>query len=429
MNIIERGRAFVESLRELAQRSAWEWRRCPHCGQTNTYCNGSYMRRPWSLAGRQRVRVQRHRCSSCGRSYSEQSSFLVTRSWYAREVRRMAVDQWQHTGSSLRRTAEWVRTLVGRQERWWLWQGGVRKDAQRERCSLGASTLHRWLDGAGRRAQQQVDGQLEGVGCSGKMGTDGLWVRLRGRSRRALLILMDSVSGLLYPPVVVAEEERAEGWRSLLARAQAAGLDLQGLRGLTSDGAHGLMAHLAQALSWVNQQRCVWHVWRNLGRALAQAVAQAVKGLSKEVARPMREQVRKELERLIHAVLDAPTYLQAEQALAQLMLYPWGAALGKMLYELLDRLFVYRLPEQRGLLRVTPEWVWRDFRLRLSHGRNHASDQRLERAALVWAIYHNFTPAQWRSERKRHYKHPGQSALQVAGASPGEISYLDALGV
>jgi hypothetical protein len=53
----------------------------------------------------------------------------------------------------------------------------------------------------------------------------------------------------------------------------------------------------------------------------------------------------------------------------------------------------------------------------------------LERAALVWAIYHNFEPAPWRSERKRHYRHPGLSPLHVAGVPPGKISYLDALGV
>jgi hypothetical protein len=82
-----------------------------------------------------------------------------------------------------------------------------------------------------------------------------------------------------------------------------------------------------------------------------------------------------------------------------------------------------------GMQRVAPEWCWRDFRLRLSRGRNHGSAIRLERAALVWAIYHNFTPAQYRSERKRQYRRPGQSALQVAGASPGEVSYLDALMV
>jgi len=53
----------------------------------------------------------------------------------------------------------------------------------------------------------------------------------------------------------------------------------------------------------------------------------------------------------------------------------------------------------------------------------------LERAAVLWALYHNFEPAQRRSERKRHYRHPGQSALQVAGVPPGQVSYLDALGI
>ena len=80
-------------------------------------------------------------------------------------------------------------------------------------------------------------------------------------------------------------------------------------------------------------------------------------------------------------------------------------------------------------MRVSPEWHWRDFRLRLSRGRNHGSPVRLERAALVWAIHRNFTPAQWRCERKRHYRYPGQSPLEVAGMAPDKISYLDALGV
>ncbi len=76
-----------------------------------------------------------------------------------------------------------------------------------------------------------------------------------------------------------------------------------------------------------------------------------------------------------------------------------------------------------------PEWCWRDFRLRLSQGRNHGPPARLERAALLWAVYRNFTPAQERSECKRHYRHPGQSPLAVAGVPPDEVSYLDALAV
>jgi len=45
--------------------------------------------------------------------------------------------------------------------------------------------------------------------------------------------------------------------------------------------------------------------------------------------------------------------------------------------------------------------------------------------ALVWAIYHNFTSAQWRSDRKRHRRRSGQSSLEAAGAAPEEISCSD----
>jgi hypothetical protein len=60
------------------------------------------------------VRVQRHWCYACGQSYSESSPFLVGGSRYARDVHRFAVDHWQHAGSSIRRTAELMRSLLGK---------------------------------------------------------------------------------------------------------------------------------------------------------------------------------------------------------------------------------------------------------------------------------------------------------------------------
>ena len=109
--------------------------------------------------------------------------------------------------------------------------------------------------------------------------------------------------------------------------------------------------------------------------------------------------------------------------------HPFGAACVPKLGPHLAAALVYRRPDNAGLRRVSPEWCWRDFRLRLGRGRNHLTDQRLERAALVWALYRNFEPAQRRCERKRHYRHPGQCPLAVAGVPPGDVSYLDALGV
>ena len=427
MNIIERGRAYLQSLQAQAKRTAWDWKQCPQCGSRLTIKNGSYQRRPWFLGRRETVRVQRHLCHACRRSYSEQSALLVRGSWYAREVHRCAIDHWQHLGTSLRRTAEVLRSWLGGQERWRLWR--PLDDERSERCYLAASTVHRWLDGAGRMAQASVDEQLTGISHTQTVGTDGLWAKLKGQAQRVVLLVVDSVSGLVYPPIVAQGEAAPGPWQRVFARAQQAGLDLDGLRGVTSDGAQGLLAYLRCGLAWVQQQRCVWHLWRNLGDELSQAASHAAEGLTGEAAEQARQQARNELSGLIHKIIDATSYESAEAALATLLGHPLGAAIGKLLNAQLDRVLVHLLNYYRGLPRVTPEWYWRDFRLRLSHGRNHRSDQRLERAALVWAIYHNFEPAQGRSERKRHYRHPGQSALAVAGAPPGQVSYLDALGV
>ena len=428
MNIIEQGKRFVQSLQELARRTVWEWRRCPHCGSTLTGKNGSYVRHPWFLDGRRTVRVQRHWCQECQRSYSEQNALLVRSSWYARDVHRCAIDHWQHVGSSLRRTAEWLRSWAGRQERWRVWRP-LDEGPGPVQCHLCASTVQRWLDGAGRTAQASLKGQLAGVGSSGQMGSDGLWARLRGGGKRVVLAVVDSVSGVVWPPVVATGEESEEGWRQLFERAKAAGLDLPGLFGVTSDGSHGLLAYLRGGLQWVSQQRCVWHLWRSLARELGQRASQAAQGLVGEAAQAAREQARRELGALIRGVLDATSYPQAETILAQLSAHRLGLGLAQALWDQLDAALVHLLPYNHGLLRVAPEWYWRDFCLRLSRGRNHGSEERLERASLVWAIYRNLTPAQWRSERKRHYRHPGLSPLAVAGASPGDISYLDALGV
>ena len=145
-------------MRELADRSAWDWKRCPQCGSRLTIKNGSYLRHPWFLGRRATVRVQRHLCHQCERTYSEQSARLVRGRWYAREVHRAAIDHWQHVGTSLRRTAELLRSWMGHQERWRLWR--PLDEEPSERCYLAASTVHRWLDGTGQVAQETMAGQL-----------------------------------------------------------------------------------------------------------------------------------------------------------------------------------------------------------------------------------------------------------------------------
>ena len=56
-----------------------------------------------------------------GLRYSETFADLAPGRWYTRSVQRYAIDGWLHLGSSLRRVAEWVRSVVGKQERWQIW--------------------------------------------------------------------------------------------------------------------------------------------------------------------------------------------------------------------------------------------------------------------------------------------------------------------
>jgi transposase-like protein len=429
MNIVERGRQFLHALRDLAGRSAWDWRRCPTCGATLTHKWGSYSRQPWFLSGRQTVVIPRHFCTVCRKTYSEQSALLVRGGWYSREVRRCTIDHWQHLGSSVRAIAEDLRSLRGHQERWLLWRPLDPVPDAAARCHLSASSVQRWLDLAGQTAQATVADQLEAVASSGQLATDGLWARLRGETRRVVLLLADSVTGVIWPPVVVAGEEAAEQWQRVFVRAQQAGVILEQIRGVTSDGAKGLACYLATTLTWVSHQRCVFHLWRSLASELTARMTEAAVGLVGAGAKHARREARRELVELLRAIFDAPTHLQAQNAFTRLAAHRGGQELARLIDEHLDEALVQLLEYNQGLGRTTPEWLWRDFRRRVSHGRNHGTDARLERAALLFALDHNFEPAQERSEHTRHYRHPGLCPLAVAGVSPNDISYLDALSV
>lgn len=412
MNIVGRARAFVESLAALAGRGCWGWRRCPHCGSRDTQRYGHYRRHPWTLRGQESLLVQRHLCRACGHTYGEGSARVGRRRRYGRDVQRLSLDQWCHLGNSLRRAACFVRSLIGHQERFLLWQPWATR-VQGPQCTLCASTLSRWLDEAGLRAKATIVGQLAGVRAEA-VAADGLWTRLHKGSKRVVLMLVDSASGLIFPPLIAKGEESEGPWARLFAGAQEAGLDAGNLRGVTSDWASGLVSFMRRSLPWPQHQRCLWHFWHGRIRPCLASV---------------EHDARQEVGALVAALMAAPSYEEAEALLVKLAAHPFGAQLAAEINDQFDHLFVHLLDYYHALSSVAPEWCWRDYRLRLSRGRNHGSVERLERAALVWAIYHNFTPAQRRSERQRTYRHPGLSPLEVAGLSPGNLTYLDALAV
>jgi len=333
-------------------------------------------------------------------------------------VRRSAIDRWQPLGTSTRRTAEVLRSWLGHQERWQVWRPLDPAPSDAQACHLSASTVERWLDRAGQTARAGVAEHPVGATGSGQRATDGLWARLRGGTKRVVLALVDTVTGVVWPPVVAAGEGTAAAWETLFQRAEQAGLVLSELRGIASDGATGLESYRRRALPWVSHQRCVFHLWRGLRAELANAVAAAATAAAdpgQAAARRAGTRARQALVGLIRSVYDASAEAEARAALAVLVAVHLDAAL------------VHRCGYNRGLGRASPAWLWRDFRLRSGHGRDHGAEQRLERAALLWAIYHNFQPAQDRSEPTRTYRHPGRAPLALAGLPPNDSSYLDAL--
>ena len=150
--------------------------------------------------------MQRHLCRACAKSYSEQSALLVRGSWYAREVHRSAVDHWQHRRMSLRRTAEFMRSWLGRQERWRLWRP-VAPTPPGEACIWPpVRSIAGWFAPAWRRRPRS---RAIAGSCPECRSGDG-WPLGPVAQRRnpVVLLFADSVTGLLWPPVVAAREDR-----------------------------------------------------------------------------------------------------------------------------------------------------------------------------------------------------------------------------
>lgn len=119
MGIIHNARAFVQGL--LSPRKPGRPGQCPHCGSTLTKKNGTYERTLRDLGGIRTIRVQRHRCCACGRTFSDDIPEIARHRWYTRRVQRKYLDLYVTIGGSLRRCADWLtaeitgrgRTLYG----------------------------------------------------------------------------------------------------------------------------------------------------------------------------------------------------------------------------------------------------------------------------------------------------------------------------
>ena len=273
MNIIERGRAFLQSLRELAGRSAWDWKHCPTCGSRLTIKNGGYLRRPWFLA---RTRDGAGATASVPRLHQ-----VVRGAVGAAGARQLVRPGGAPRGGGSLAARGHVVAAHGRGAAFVAGAARALAVVAAVGCGGGRTLLSGRQYGTslvgcgGAGGAGECAGPVAGHCAECRRGHGWPVGQTAGPAQRVVLLLADSVTGLLWPPVVAKGEESVGPWQRLFERAHAAGLDWDGLRGVTSDGAQGVLAFLRQTLAWVQHQRCVWHLWRNLAGALARAATQA----------------------------------------------------------------------------------------------------------------------------------------------------------
>ncbi len=208
--------------------------RCPHCGSRVTIKYGWYTRHPWELWGTgdgtgTAASVPRVPADVCRDFAVVSTAELVLSGGAAGGGGSLAAP-----GHVLRRTAGSDAFVDGA------------SGALATMAPAGVAprwTVHRWLEGVrgNGRLREACRGNWRGSGDQ-ELGTDGLWAKLEG-GKVVRVVLM--ASGQRQWPDLSACGGTERGARGRMGRlagahAQAAGLDLQKLRGICSDGANGL---------------------------------------------------------------------------------------------------------------------------------------------------------------------------------------------
>ena len=422
LDLIADAKAFVRRILEPP-----DPRQCPHCGSTLTKKNGGYGRSPRDLGGIRSARVQRHLCHTCHGSYSEPLPGIAPRRWYSRRAQRKFLDMYTTMGGSLRRCAGWITAEITGRGRTFVWDvlarlpWWERAPEPEPEIELSHTTGWRWLQEAGQ-AWQKKDKPYAGLRQSGLVATDGTYVRVRG-VWTAVLGIVDALSRVVFGPFRLDAAESGPEIERAFALAQAAGLDLDHIRVLLSDGAAGFREFLARCLHWAAHQRCLFHLWRQVWPIIAHYGSVAGKDWATG------------LKLAIGAVWNAASRAEGEVAL-RLLLAAFGAVpIAQEAVRIVQDTFAEAMTHVgAGMADVSRstavcEWVWRYYKERVRQMGGFMSAAGCENFTTLWGLALNFRRYQRRKERLRQYKHPGLCPLELAGAMVQGVTWLDAVGV
>jgi transposase-like protein len=399
MNIIESAWDFVKKL--LDPTDPW---RCPYCHQRMTKKHGFYTVTIRDVGGVHQEKVQRYWCHLCHCTYSPPDPRREARARYTSQVRRKALDLYFHVGSSLRAAAQWLRSEINQgTERALIWNPLLRLQPPAETIArLNHSSVWHWEQEAAQRVQRQAQqGRLQRlIRFSGALVADASAIYIRGVPT-PLHLIADAVTRVgLVVGRLRTESETVIAGQFRLALAWWA-LRAEDVRVLISDGAAYYRYVLDRVLRWAKQQRSLFHLWRNITPHL-QAFAEHAADEAMDILHDM-----------IHAVWDAPSLQEAQDAFSALQSL-WSHVpelqlviqlIGKTLEEAL--LHTSQVVDGMGRTSNVAERFFRRYRQRIRRMGCFMSNGGCDAFNLLWLTYINLEPYQRRQERKRRYRHPG----------------------
>lgn len=192
---------------------------------------------------------------------------------------------------------------------------------------------------------------------------------------------------------------------------------------LISDGASWYRAALDWVLRKARQQRSIFHLWRNILPRIRAYGAEA----GEEAAREFIAGVK--------AVWDA-TSLAAAQAELWALQARWGAVGGlQEVFALIEGTLQEALLHTQGVVEGmgrtsnVAERFFRQYKQRVARMGCFMSPSGCDNFNAAWMVYSDMEPYQVRRERKKHYRYPGHSPLEVGGAPVAGLTWLDLLEV
>ncbi len=396
---------------------------CPRCKSDFVKRHGIRLRKVRDYGGRRIIKVQRWRCLVCRKTWSEPIPGVAPFMRYSRAVIRRALDRYIFAQCSHRAIAQILRSEINGTERARDWdpEGLVWPPlAEWKQVRLSHVSVWRWLQEAGHRANKE-ENRFGEVWQSGIWAVDSTLGKVKGVGI-GVLGVVDAVSRVVFETVRIVAESEEEVLRKF-ARLIGFGVNTKGLKGLVTDGAEAYRLLIVGVMKRVVQQRCVFHLWRNISSHV------------RSLKETRGEQTAEAFKRAVRRVWDAESYEDAQLGLAALLQYWSGEpCVGPALW-VIEASFEEATTHLKGIVEGMPrtsnvaEWLWRGYKHGLRVMGQFMSVGGMDAFNGVWALHVNFKRYQKRKERRRPVNNPGHCPLEMAGVQTGQLSWMDVLRI